>query len=737
MATAIRKPLKVDAPTLNMTRPSVARFCVEVYLTKELPKLVNEEENTSNSSHMNMFPSIVLSASRLVTKSRIAVEEGDEWQIAIGGSWKEGIATSAAASSPQGSIAETLVTGHDQACGNPSSMSFDACLNDVAPPPSLPELLRISVVEHKPPPVVTLQTSPQQVVLQLETMQPQKTLEARSDNRFALLSMIDEADCKDVEEEEDAQIENVYVGNIEKTTSVEVENALQRLDSEDPLRIGNSSDDGTVGMNFDFLESDIGNHACWSEGDMENVLINDTDKGLFHEDVKVSRKRGPKSKAEKMEQLKGVILRRSLRRHQRSEPVFDPEIEATTRRTRAARRRQNRLQHDNQEGSSEMANQGGNPENNRNPGGDQQNRPERLLRDFFIPQQEEVQSPLVFLDEQTVEKPGVEEIQFPAPIKEPQQPAPNPPYPEWTRYLPPPTDFRKCNIKGLREPTPPPPPQPPRALQEQALNAITDEWEPRLFPRKKGWDFFLKHIRRKFITERGIGEDGSAFTYIKRHGWGTFSNPPVKPRIQIVQEFYGNFHTAPRDRVFVRGISVNCSTEAIRAIWKLPRISTNYRETLAALHPNQPLEHAILSRLAKEGTSWEMDDQENSLGFPANALQMPYLNLWHRFICCNLMPTSYTAKVTYEMALLLYAIVTDTPFDVASVVRDQLTRCITDPKVKSWYFPVMITMLCKRAGVTFLHTYAESNFQQPLRMHKLQVPHPQDKQHPLPLQLDN
>ncbi|CAI9094651.1 OLC1v1030428C1 [Oldenlandia corymbosa var. corymbosa] len=247
-----------------------------------------------------------------------------------------------------------------------------------------------------------------------------------------------------------------------------------------------------------------------------------------------------------------------------------------------------------------------------------------------------------------------------------------------------------------REPTPPPPPQPPRALQEQALNAITDEWEP-----------------------RGIGEDGAAFAYIKRHGWETFSKPPVKPRIQIVQEFYVNFHTAPRDGVFVRGISVNCSTEAIKAIWKLPRISTDYRETLAAQHPNQPLEQAILSRLAKEGTSWEMDDQENPLGFSANALQMPDLNLWHHFIYSNLMPTSYTTKVTYEMALLLYDIATDTPFDAASVIREQLTRCITDPKVKSWYFPVMVTMLCKRAGVTFLHTDAESNLQQPLRMHKL------------------
>ncbi|CAI9102884.1 OLC1v1001250C1 [Oldenlandia corymbosa var. corymbosa] len=40
MATTIGQPLKVDTPTLNMTRPSVARFCVEVDLMKELPKLV-------------------------------------------------------------------------------------------------------------------------------------------------------------------------------------------------------------------------------------------------------------------------------------------------------------------------------------------------------------------------------------------------------------------------------------------------------------------------------------------------------------------------------------------------------------------------------------------------------------------------------------------------------------------------------------------------------------------------
>ncbi|CAI9108595.1 OLC1v1008239C1 [Oldenlandia corymbosa var. corymbosa] len=38
MASAIGQPLKVDTPTVNITRPSVARFCVEVDLMKDLPK---------------------------------------------------------------------------------------------------------------------------------------------------------------------------------------------------------------------------------------------------------------------------------------------------------------------------------------------------------------------------------------------------------------------------------------------------------------------------------------------------------------------------------------------------------------------------------------------------------------------------------------------------------------------------------------------------------------------------
>ncbi|CAI9094473.1 OLC1v1030219C1 [Oldenlandia corymbosa var. corymbosa] len=342
MATVIGKPLKVDAPTLNMTRPSVARFCVEVDLTKELPKFVKigkrgrkheqfftyenvpfycskcfkighkvedckkglllkkgmkgkqQSQDHGNKPSKPAQPQAPPSRAWVSKKPMEIVQKNSNSAVVCSSSGltkKEKAATVVdVRDSPQAhskchskEVLQKHLAGRDQACGNPSSVSCEAGLNDVAPPPSRPEFLGISVEEHEPLPVITLQTSPQQVVLQLESMQTQKTLEARSDNRFALLSTIDEADCEDVEEEKDTHIENVYVENIENTTSVEVEYALQWLDSEDPLCIENASDDGTI------------------------------DKGLFHEDVKVSRKRGSKSKAEKAELLKGVITRRSPR----------------------------------------------------------------------------------------------------------------------------------------------------------------------------------------------------------------------------------------------------------------------------------------------------------------------------------------------------------------------------------------------------------------------------------------
>ncbi|CAI9111986.1 OLC1v1012342C1 [Oldenlandia corymbosa var. corymbosa] len=66
------------------------------------------------------------------------------------------------------------------------------------------------------------------------------------------------------------------------------------------------------------------------------------------------------------------------------------------------------------------------------------------------------------------------------------------------------------------------------------------------------------------------------------------------------------------------------------------------------------------------------------------------------------MPIQYSQVATYERVLIIYAIVSSTPFDMATVIRDQTTRCITDSAVRSWFFPVLVTMDCAKANVRFV-----------------------------------
>ncbi|CAI9108610.1 OLC1v1008257C2 [Oldenlandia corymbosa var. corymbosa] len=57
IATAVGKPLQIDTPTLNLTRALVACFCVEVDLTKELPKSIRiTPENVASNEVLSEAP---------------------------------------------------------------------------------------------------------------------------------------------------------------------------------------------------------------------------------------------------------------------------------------------------------------------------------------------------------------------------------------------------------------------------------------------------------------------------------------------------------------------------------------------------------------------------------------------------------------------------------------------------------------------------------------------------------
>lgn len=64
------------------------------------------------------------------------------------------------------------------------------------------------------------------------------------------------------------------------------------------------------------------------------------------------------------------------------------------------------------------------------------------------------------------------------------------------------------------------------------------------------------------------------------------------------------------------------------------------------------------------------------------------------------MPTLERQNVTYERALLLYAIMEGQTINAGELIRDQIKRCHEDKAGYLW-FPSFVTNLCTRYGLPF------------------------------------
>ncbi|PIN11694.1 hypothetical protein CDL12_15703 [Handroanthus impetiginosus] len=93
----------------------------------------------------------------------------------------------------------------------------------------------------------------------------------------------------------------------------------------------------------------------------------------------------------------------------------------------------------------------------------------------------------------------------------------------------------------------------------------------------------------------------------------------------------------------VRGKNINFSARTINSLFGTPSIDTPGEWTLSRL--NEPIH------------------------FPRTTLTFAADN-WLRFVSARLLPSSHTSEVTRERAVMIYAILTDVPFDIG----DQLLQ---------------------------------------------------------------
>ncbi|PIN14475.1 hypothetical protein CDL12_12899 [Handroanthus impetiginosus] len=146
----------------------------------------------------------------------------------------------------------------------------------------------------------------------------------------------------------------------------------------------------------------------------------------------------------------------------------------------------------------------------------------------------------------------------------------------------------------------------------------------------------------------------------------------------------------------VRGKNVNFSARTINSLFGTPSIDTpgEMQEFLE----DHPLLDTICGLICRENSQWTLSRLNEPIHFPRTTLTFAADN-WLRFISARLLPSSHTSEVTRERAVMIYAILTDVPFNIGGFLHRSIFKSAMGGLTMGLYHPSLITKLCARAGL--------------------------------------
>ena len=145
-------------------------------------------------------------------------------------------------------------------------------------------------------------------------------------------------------------------------------------------------------------------------------------------------------------------------------------------------------------------------------------------------------------------------------------------------------------------------------------------------------------------------------------------------------------------KVRVRGIWVEVCAKSINEFYNLELVDAGAFDSLCAA-PNYP---EILRVLTNGKGEWKINSEGHDINFQAKHLS--YIpKVWHHFITSRLLSTTNVCEVTAKRALLNFAILQDTPFDVGRIIEDVILY--KKYAKMNLGHPFLIFGLCKRVGV--------------------------------------
>ncbi|PON35554.1 hypothetical protein PanWU01x14_335450, partial [Parasponia andersonii] len=184
---------------------------------------------------------------------------------------------------------------------------------------------------------------------------------------------------------------------------------------------------------------------------------------------------------------------------------------------------------------------------------------------------------------------------------------------------------------------------------------------------------------------------------ITQHNWKQFCAHPEDPIVPLVREFYANLTDPVENTVYVRGVQVSWSEEAINAVFGLGDPVDEHSEFIENITEHDLI--TVLETVAVAGAEWNVSAQ-GAYTCIRSALT-PAAKVWFHFLKSHLLPTTHGKTVSKDRMLLLHSMLIGKSINVGRMIHSEIRACAAR-KTGALFFPSLITRLCRNARAPFL-----------------------------------
>ncbi|RYR03577.1 hypothetical protein Ahy_B06g082614 [Arachis hypogaea] len=184
--------------------------------------------------------------------------------------------------------------------------------------------------------------------------------------------------------------------------------------------------------------------------------------------------------------------------------------------------------------------------------------------------------------------------------------------------------------------------------------------------------------------------------------WEFVKFNPVEVNEHQVKEFYANFLKRDVQTVFLRGVTLDTSDTALKALLDIPHISPA-RDALTQLMKDVSLGKisldVVLEKIGQPEARWEYSKGDNAvpLSIACNDLN-PEARIWQRIIADYILPSTHDTHIRIWVAVLLWAILKEKRISILPLIRESMIKVNQQLKFNI-PFPSLITRLAALSGV--------------------------------------